>query len=79
MDGRLGSGRRVRLDGQWQTLALAGGQYGLAGAPTLEVTHPGFHESLSHLVAEGLSYDEILNTFGGKLGDHQPRVFNRAG
>jgi predicted ATPase len=34
----------------------------------LEVTHTGFHQSLSQLVAEGLSYDEILRTFGGKLG-----------
>ncbi len=34
----------------------------------LEVTHTGFHQALSQLVAEGLPYDEILRAFEGKLG-----------
>ncbi|MFB8235584.1 AAA family ATPase [Kitasatospora purpeofusca] len=43
----------------------------------LEVTHTGFHQALSQLVADGLSYDEILHMFQEKLGG-EARILTRS-
>lgn len=34
----------------------------------LEVTDSGYHRYLKQLVRQGLSFEEVLNTFGGRLG-----------
>jgi len=35
----------------------------------LEVTNSGFHKMLSDTVEEGLSYNDVMQKFGGQLGD----------
>jgi hypothetical protein len=34
----------------------------------LEVTQSGFHALLKHAVSQGTSYEDIINLYGGQLG-----------